>query len=367
MPWLAPLLDAGKPTWMVRAQRDSKQRRSLPRIMRPDLLWCESGLRLTEIDSVPGGLGILHFLHQLHTQNGHGAQLIGGTHGITEGFQHAYPDGALIAISEESSDYRPEMEYLLSHLPSELYRSCAAEQLRVSETHDSCLYRFFELFDHENIDSLQQLTDAWAQDRLCMDPPPLPHLEEKAWLALFHLPGLQEWWRCQLRATHREKLHELIPRSWLLDPTPLPPHASLPWLSINDWRDLAKLSQKQRRLVVKISGFDERAWGARGVYIGHDMPSNTWSDILHHAHADFPNKLWIMQEYCHPRLIEHAYSDDDGTITPMRGRVRLCPYYATDPSGKETRLIGCLATIAAEDKKKIHGMKNSILAPCIFP
>ena len=48
----------------------------------------------------------------------------------------------------------------------------------------------------------------------------------------------------------------------------------------------------------------------------------------------------------------------------MIGRVRLCPYYFVNQSG-QTTLGGCLATIVPSDKKKIHGMRDGILVPCV--
>jgi hypothetical protein len=47
----------------------------------------------------------------------------------------------------------------------------------------------------------------------------------------------------------------------------------------------------------------------------------------------------------------------------MEGRARLCPYFFTDSEGK-SKFAGCLATIVPADKKKIHGMSDSILVPC---
>ncbi len=73
-----------------------------------------------------------------------------------------------------------------------------------------------------------------------------------------------------------------------------------------------------------------------------------------------------MQEYCNTTVIEHPYYDHNNELHTMKGRVRLCPYYATSPQGEDIRLISCLATIVPQDKKKIHGMKNSILVPCLF-
>ncbi len=363
-PWLAKFLDAGKPDWLVHAQHAAGVNCELSRVIRPDLLWCDSGLSLTEIDSVPGGLGLLHFLHQLYAGAGYTARLVGGADGVRDGLREAYPHGTHFAVSDESADYRPEMRYLVSALGEE-YHYLDAENLR-QDSDTACLYRFFELFDTKNIPAARTLIERWAAKELCMDAPPLAHLEEKAWLALFHLPGLQNWWKTHLRASHRQRLESLIPRSWLMDPSPLPPHASLPWLQINDWRDLASLSQSERRLVLKISGFDERAWGARGVYIGHDLSAEEWKRCVEEAHANFPHSLWIMQEYSDTSLISHPFYDPvTGELREMRGRVRLCPYYIHTHKIKRTRLMGCLATLVPEDKKKIHGMTNSIIIPCI--
>ncbi len=364
-PWLAEYLDAGKPDWLVYAQHAAEVNRELSRVIRPDLLWCDSGLSLTEIDSVPGGLGLLHFLHQLYAGAGFAERLVGGAEGIREGLQDAYPRGTHFAVSDESADYRPEMQYLVSAL-GEDYHYIEAEKLS-EDFNEACLYRFFELFDTENIPAARGLIERWAAKELCMDAPPLAHLEEKAWLALFHLPGLQNWWKTHLRASHRQRLQSLIPRSWLMDPTPLPPHASLPWMQINDWRELGSLSKSERRLVLKISGFDERAWGARGVYVGHDLSGDEWKERVEEAHSNFPQSLWIMQQYSDTSLISHPYYDlETGELREMIGRVRLCPYYVHTQHQKKTRLMGCLATLVPEDKKKIHGMTNSIIIPCIM-
>jgi hypothetical protein len=56
---------------------------------------------------------------------------------------------------------------------------------------------------------------------------------------------------------------------------------------------------------------------------------------------------------------------DDGSVAMMRGRVRLCPYFFTDEQG-QTALAGALATLAPADKKKIHGMRDAVLLPCVI-
>ena len=147
---------------------------------------------------------------------------------------------------------------------------------------------------------------------------------------------------------------------------PLPPHASLPRLGVQSWDEVANFSQTQRELVLKISGFNELAWGSRGVKIGHDMPVNEWQEAMQHATTHFTTEPWVVQEFAHGRLVEHPYFDPTtGETKIMLGRVRLCPYYFTDNEG-QTSLGGALATIVPADKKKIHGMKDGILVPCII-
>ena len=97
--------------------------------------------------------------------------------------------------------------------------------------------------------------------------------------------------------------------------------------------------------------------------IGHDMPTDAWRDAVQQALRDFPNRLWVMQEFREAQIIEHPYYTEDGRLARMQGRVRLCPYYFRRADGS-TRLAGCLATIAPADKKKIHGMRDAVLVPC---
>ncbi len=69
----------------------------------------------------------------------------------------------------------------------------------------------------------------------------------------------------------------LVPYTWLVDPAPLPPHGAIPELNLTDWRQLKTLSQKERELILKVSGFSADAWGARGVYLGSDLSHADWA------------------------------------------------------------------------------------------
>ena len=183
-------------------------------------------------------------------------------------------------------------------------------------------------------------------------------------LALLWTPALKPVWEKALRGSHLTRVREIVPKSWVVDPAPLPPQAALPGLEVNSWEEVARFSQKERRLVLKISGFHESAWGSRGVHIGHDLSQAEWSQKVHAAMGDFGEQPWIMQEFREGRLVEHPVFREDGSTEMMKGRVRLCPYYFTDAQG-HTSLAGALATLAPADKKKIHGMRDAVLLPCV--
>jgi hypothetical protein len=348
--WIAESLDRGKPDWLIAAQRRGDLASAFPRIIRPDLLLTEKGFSLTEIDSVPGGIGITAWLSQQYAAAG--CSVLGGARGMTEGFSALLPAGGAIMLAEEAADYRPEMEWLLGQLDGDRAIE-PAESLRADDPRS--LYRFFECFDWNNIPALPD----YAAGNGKLEAPLKPHLEEKLWLALYHMPGLRALWKKELRAAHDERLQQLIPESWFLRPVDLPADAVLPGLNVPSWQDVADFSQKERQLVIKISGFDPTAWGSRGVFIGHDLPAQEWQDCLARALAD-RQRAWIMQRFCETLVIEHPIYQPDGSIVKEKGRVRLCPYYFTDAAGL-TRLHGCLATIVPVDKKKIHGMSDGVL------
>lgn len=195
-----------------------------------------------------------------------------------------------------------------------------------------------------------------------MTPPFKPQLEEKLWFALFWLRPLQEFWRRELGEKTQAALRRVIPYTWLVDPTPLPPHAVLPRLEVQSWDEVAAFSQKQRELILKISGFSETAWGSRGVVMAADVPQPEWRDALHEALAAFDRQPHLLQQFHKGRVLEHPWFDEENdAVVTMRGRVRLCPYYF--PGEGRVKCAGALATICPQDKKLLHGMSDAILVP----
>jgi hypothetical protein len=357
--WLAELLDEGKPEWMVRLQREKSTLEQFPRVFRPDLMLTEKGFAMTELDSVPGGIGVTAWLSQVYSKAGF--EVLGGPNGMLEGFRSLMPEGGTVLVSDESADYLPEMKWLSRELGTG-WKVAAAEEYVAD---GQALYRFFELFDWESISSARHLAEDAAEGKIKITPPFKPHLEDKLWLALLWSPALKKVWEQSLRGSHLQRLRDLVPFGWVLDPEPLPPHAALPRLNAHSWEEVANFSQKERQLVLKVSGFHETAWGSRGVYIGHDLPGAEWSQRLHTALEQSSEQPWILQEFREGRRVEHPVFREDGSVEMMQGRVRLCPYFFTDDAG-ETSFGGCLATIVPADKKKIHGMSDGVLVPCVI-
>ena len=226
------------------------------------------------------------------------------------------------------------------------------------------IYRFFELFDLPQIPGWQAMQAAAAEGSLTISAPMKPWLEEKLWLALFWSRPLRELWRQELRENQRDALSKIIPRGWVVDPTPLPHHAVLPGLEINAWDELAGFSQKDRQLVLKRSGFHQDAWGSRSVVIGHDVSQPEWAAAVTAAQGDFAESPWVLQQFHAAKVVEHPYFDrTTGAVKIMHGRVRLCPYYFVPRDGSAIQLGGVLATIVPADKKILHGMSDSILVP----
>jgi len=307
---------------------------------------------------VPGGIGVTAWLSKVYAEAGF--EVLGGPAGMIEGFRTLLPEGGAVLVSEESADYRPEMEWLARQLGP-------AWEVLAAETYQpdgKDLYRFFELFDWRSVPAAERLAAAAADGNASITPPFKPHLEDKLWLALLWSPSLKREWSHVLRGSHLQRLRELVPFGWVMDASPLPPHAALPRLDAHAWEEVAEFSQKERQLVLKISGFHETAWGSRGVFIGHDLPAVEWSERLLGALDQSSVQPWVMQQFHEGRHIKHPVFRDDGSVEMMQGRVRLCPYFFTDIAG-ETSFGGCLATIVPTDKKKIHGMSDGILVPCV--
>jgi hypothetical protein len=357
---VAKLLDQGKPQRVIELGRAQRWRNDLPRVLRPDLVLTETGVSISELDSLPGGIGLTAWLNETYAaldQN-----VIGGAKGMMDGFAAAFSSEDIL-ISRESGDYVPEMQWLAERLGRRVLRPW---KIQPYEMNGAAIYRFFELFDLANVKDADAMLRMAERGELSFTPPIKAFLEEKLWLALFWSPALEDFWSRELRTEHLELLKTCIPMGWVVDPVPLPPFAVWPKLDIQSWHEMKTFGAKQRQLVLKISGFSERGWGSRGVFIGHDLSQEQWGAAIDEALASFPTNPFVLQEFHRAKVVTHpAWDEDKQTTRAMQGRVRLCPYYFGAENEGEPVLGGVLATVCPADKKILHGMRDAMMLPCV--
>lgn len=408
-PWVAEYLDRGKPENLIAHARDPRNRGALPTVLRPDLLLTDEGFALTELDAVPGGIGLTAFLNRLYggippgrpaatnrpaattappdSILGAGDAMVNHFHAALAALRPAVRNPLIaLVVSDESGTYRPEMQWLARELqvqgkrvfclrPEEVFPLENALYFDVDGNPEriDVLYRFFELFDLANIHTEKFLFESWAAGEVSLAPPLRHFQEEKLSLALLHHHLLPDYWVESLSSRSLNLLRTLIPPTWIMDPAPLPPGAVLDGprvgsRALNDWRDLIGASQRERDLIIKISGYHETAWGARSVVLGSDCSREEWQQGVARAIALSSDNLHVLQTYRKPRRLEHPLYETAGAPGRPRpagateGRLRLCPYYFVVDG--EAKLSGALATFCPPDKKIIHGMQDAALLPC---
>ena len=360
--WISAYLDRGKPESLIELGLSSEITEATPRVIRPDLILTEEGFIATELDSVPGGIGLTAWLEEVYTATSPCCELIGGPNGMLDAFASIFSErGADIVVSEESGDYRPEMQWLANKLGD-------AWNVKSAETYeptDRDVYRFFELFDLPNLPGGQAIGRAAAAGEIDLTSPFKPWIEEKLWSALFWSHPLKEVWRRELREGNWKRLQQVFPMSWAVDPAETPHHAVIPDLGVQHFSEMKEFSQSERELVLKLSGFNERAWGSKSVTIGQDVSQAEWGSAVDEAIDSFENAPYVLQRFHPGRIVTHPWlNQETGEIEEMEGRVRLCPYYFVSAAGKNISLGGVLATICPSDKKILHGMSDAILVPC---
>src|SRR2546428_13306667 len=132
--WVARWLDQGKPADLIELQLSPVFKNEVPRVIRPDLLLTEHGISVTELDSVPGGIGLTCWLNQTYAKLGQASRLsqknlesqeaerqdatlvadrrdastlLGGADGMLQGFASIFGDAPAvhIVVSEEAATY----------------------------------------------------------------------------------------------------------------------------------------------------------------------------------------------------------------------------------------------------------------------
>ena len=181
--WIARWLDLGKPSELIARQRSAAFKNDLPRVIRPDLLLTETGLAVTELDSVPGGIGLTAWLNRTYSAlPGEPAPkpVLGGAEGMLTGFAGIFGDAKRVhlVVSAEAATYRPEMAWVAAQLGADRF---SVRDTNFTDFQDGdAVYRFFELFDLANVPSSGKIFDLAAEKRIRLTPPPMPWSPSKA-------------------------------------------------------------------------------------------------------------------------------------------------------------------------------------------
>ncbi len=138
--------------------------------------------------------------------------------------------------------------------------------------------------------------------------------------ALLWNRNLRGFWRQELGEGFFNRMLELAPYTWVVEPgqrrTARFPNSISPTGS-----KFKTLSQKERELVLKVSGFSELAWGARGVFLGNDLSHADWSAAVDTALAHFEQSPFVLQRYHKPEMVDAAWFDfARNEVMPMKGR-----------------------------------------------
>ena len=315
-------LDRGKPARVIDVSREPRFKGQLPLILRPDLLWTEKGFKASEFDSIPGGAGLLAGMEHVYGALGH--ELPSTASVFAQALAQVHKKGLIaIVVSEESSGYRAEMEFLATQVSLQgLPIVCLKPEevdigpLGVSYRGKTIgtIYRFFELFDLDNVLGGHQLLRAAAKGFVQMTPPPKAYLEEKLWFSLLRHPRLLRYWEKAMGKKWYYQLLDIIPQTFILDDRPLPPHAVIAGLTkegqgLSSFLELSDLPHSARKYVVKPSGFSPESWGSRGVVLGREVSTKAWGEHLEHALQRFVENPHVLQEFHYSLLQDITYYD----------------------------------------------------------
>ncbi len=82
--WIADYLDTGKPKELIELSRRDRFKSHVPRVIRPDVILGNENFFISELDSMPGGIGLTGWLGKTYTELGD--TVVGSPHGMMEGF-----------------------------------------------------------------------------------------------------------------------------------------------------------------------------------------------------------------------------------------------------------------------------------------
>lgn len=317
--------------------------------IRPDLIITEDGFSVCEIETSPFGLALAHLLAKGYQE---------------EGFTTAAPADELPAYIQQKTVKQGAIIYTnhtqafsgqLAYLADRVFSEEKDRHWQVQKSGEykgdpSAIYRGFYLVEALTDPSVKTLIDSYPNVNIL--PSLTPQLEEKAILSLLWDKRWENYLTKQLGLVVFNHLKHVVPPTWVVGQEKF--FSGLFPKGIESALDLAKLSRSQRVFVLKPSGFCEKSSWARGVEFLSKLSAQNIERLIDHALKETDN-LWVLQQFIPGRKIEIFYTNNDGILERMMGKVRLTPYFSL-PDGK---LIAIKATCCA-DTDYIHATTESI-------
>src|SRR4030067_2267947 len=195
--WIARYLNQGKPQTIIEYACMNRMKGLLPGVIRPDIILTENGMVATELDSVPGGIGLTGSLIRVYRSHGYSVVgetldrdcMLKGFMSMVKGVARSHDPVIAIIVSDEFRDYRPEMEWLAGAIresggraytikPQEviftedgLYFDWSDEKIPLNRLKIDVVYRFFELLDLRNIPKSELIMYSAKKKDVAVTPP----------------------------------------------------------------------------------------------------------------------------------------------------------------------------------------------------
>ncbi len=201
--------------------------------------------------------------------------------------------------SENSASGNP-VSSIEHQVSSETWRVVAARKL--SPRDRSALYRFLNYSMCQTF--LESRTHCTRMPKVAVKytPPIKPYIEEKMWFALFGCSHCVNFGDAD-SATDVSSTCGSDPLFVATQSDPFAPTCGHSILEIHDWHEAARFSQKDRDLLLKVSGFSPLRWGSRGIAIGGDFPHAEWEKRINHSLETFESSPTIMQHFHKDQLM----------------------------------------------------------------
>ena len=346
-------LNHSKPAWMI---EHAKQDERSHVFLRPDFILTDDDPVATEIETSPFGLGLSYFLDNAYKKAGQ--QTAADEQAVLRAIQSAAGESICFVVTEYTDQYKGQFAYLCNELAQLGIRAVMTYPEELKLQGDNCtvgnqrydsVYRCFYLHQASDDPQLQAIS-CFANTI----PPCKPQLEEKALMGMLRDKEFESFFQKELPEEQREILQRTIPRTWVVDAANVPED-----LGIKEWGDLADLSRKQRKFILKTSGFSSEGSWAKGVVFLEKLNKKNCRETMEGAaHAD---GLYVLQEFRKGANFSHRYFDFHASeMKPMKGRVRVTPYYSVEDGS----LLTAKATMC-EGTDIIHGMVDSINVPVV--